>query len=153
MLFSEMPLHKAIYEARQEITNPGSDRWICESSEYLVRLVYAKLPLPMVGRYSPETVIAAYRNFRKRDEAKAGLVVEVANAHGSACFMRYRNRGECSDNVHLDRIVPGSRGGEYNVANCILMCSRHNCQRGDRTLEDYLADRDGPGHNRNSNGD
>lgn len=34
----------------------------------------------------------------------------------------------------IDHLVPRSRGGDTSWENCVLMCSRHNSAKGDRTL-------------------
>ena len=44
----------------------------------------------------------------------------------------------CSEELHLDRIIPGSKGGRYVVENCMLTCTKHNISRGDKSIEDYL---------------
>jgi len=51
-----------------------------------------------------------------------------------------RDKGRCqvasceSDGDTVDHIIPRSRGGKTSWENCVLMCSRHNAAKGDRTL-------------------
>ncbi len=36
----------------------------------------------------------------------------------------------------IDHLVPRSRGGEHDWLNVVLMCGRHNSQKGDRTIDE-----------------
>ena len=45
---------------------------------------------------------------------------------------------DCDQDVDLDRLLPGSQGGLYSMANCVLSCSRHNRQRQDKPIERFL---------------
>ena len=84
-------------------------------------------------------MIHAWVGYRKNG-GRNDLLIRCAKFHGRRCFFGARGLGECSDDIDLDRIIPGSRGGEYTVENCFLACSRHNRQRGDRSIEAYLAE-------------
>ena len=44
--------------------------------------------------------------------------------------------------VTVDRIVPGSHGGKYELANCQLMHVRCNARKGDRTEDLERAQKD-----------
>jgi hypothetical protein len=136
MRFSELILYEAMYKVRQTLQNPGSDDWINRAREELCRKIQGQMPIG--APFTAEQMIDAWVKYRKSPEGKTELTVKVALAHGEHCFMFGRGKGECSEEIDLDRIVPGVRGGQYTLENCIIMCSFHNRQRGDRSLEDYL---------------
>ena len=136
MRFDELPLYEAIYHVRREIANPGSDDWPHKRREELCRMIQQHLPIG--APFSMDQMVDAWLRFRKSPASKTELTVQVAMAHGRTCFMRGRGKGECSDAIDLDRIVPGSRAGQYTVENCMVMCSYHNRQRNDRSLEEYM---------------
>jgi len=143
MTFDDIPLLEAIYDLRREMEDdgecPGSDSWTSDEEKRveLTRRLLGKLILNVNQR-----MIDAWIGFRKASDAdgrkKSELIVEVARAHGSRCFYADRGLGECSNDVDLDRIVPGSRGGKYSVENCIISCGRHNRSRGDANIENLL---------------
>lgn len=138
MRSEELPLYEAIYDVREEIVEPGAQKWIIDEHEELCRMIQRRLPFE--AAWSKMEILNAWEKFRKAAAHKASLIVEVARAHGRHCFMRHRGAGPCSDDLTLDRIVPGSRAGEYSVSNCILMCGCHNSQKGMKSLEQYLSD-------------
>ena len=77
-------------------------------------------------------------NFNRttRHISKLQLIVEVAKRRGTQCF--YAPLGGCSADVEIDRIRPGSKGGKYTIANCVLACRAHNNARRDRSIEEFL---------------
>ncbi len=54
--------------------------------------------------------------------------------------MRNRGRGECADDIHLDRLVPRASGGSYTIENCVIMCSKHNMEKHAKPLTEYLKE-------------
>ncbi len=143
MTFDELPLFEAIYDLRREMETdgeaPGSDSWTSDEGKRveLTRRLLAKLIANVDQRF-----IDAWIRFRKGSDVdgkkKTELTIEVARAHGTRCFYANRGLGECSTDIDLDRIVPGSRGGKYTVENCVISCGRHNRSRGDASIEDLL---------------
>jgi hypothetical protein len=141
MTFDELPLYQAVHQVYGSVEKPGSDDWISNSAKTAYRLVLMQIVesggwtaqgIP----YSMERVVEVWRDLRK--VPKTRLKCEVALIHGSRCFYANRGLGPCSNEVDLDRIIPESRGGQYTVENCIIVCSTHNRARGDRTIEDFL---------------
>ncbi len=142
MTFDELPLYQAVHRVYTSVEKPGSDDWISNSAKTAYRLVLMQIVesgswteqgIP----YSMERVVEVWRDLRK--VPKTRLKCEVSLTHGSTCFYANRGAGPCSNEVDLDRILPETRGGQYTVENCIIVCSTHNRSRGDRTIEDFLA--------------
>lgn len=144
MRSDELPTMMAIYRverlieerraAGEQIPPFGSDDWLIEPErrrEMLSMIQSFLLP--------DEALLRSYTRYRKSGDKKLRLLVEVATRHGDRCFFRDRGKGECSGDIDLDRIIPGARGGDYTIENCQLACSRHNRERGDRSVEEYLA--------------
>ena len=142
MTFDDLPLYDAVYAVRKAMEaageNPGSDDWTADEQkrrELTGRIVAA------LTTDTEQRMIDAFIGFRKSPNVdgkkKIELIMDVRRAHGDQCFYRGRGRGECSEEVDLDRIVPGSRGGRYTVENCMLVCSRHNRMRGDQAIEEF----------------
>lgn len=147
MTFDELPLYEAIHDAYRLVDAPRSDLWLMQDArtEYLYRTVQANLPRNVFCTL--EQILEAWALYGKSvtvnelQQKKLELVVLVARAHGRRCFYAGRGLGDCTNELQLDRLLPGSRSGLYVVENCILACSFHNGQRGDLTIEDYLAKR------------
>ncbi len=141
MTFDELPLYEAIYDVVEDARNsessdsPGSDAWIDDMGEARCREIQCRLPIG--APFSQSQMMTTWVKFRKAKNA--ALTVEVARAHGRVCFYRGRGKGECSGVINLDRIIPGSEGGKYTVENCMVACGRHNVERQDKSIEDYLA--------------
>ncbi|RTL03711.1 HNH endonuclease [Candidatus Dependentiae bacterium] len=136
MTFDEIPLYVAIDRVRRTIASPGAELVSDEQRRQICQLIRAELPFDR--HFDADQMLAAWTTFRKSPNGKVGLTVEVGKLHGWKCFMHGRGKGDCSPDVQLDRIVPGSRGGEYNVENCMIMCGKHNNIRKDSSLEAYL---------------
>jgi hypothetical protein len=150
MRFCDLVLYDAIYEARQEIQDPGSSKWEAVEShnDTMVRCVYKHLKLADIPRFTAEQITKAWGDWRRQkveqdtpeEKFKCELIVEVARSFGNSCFMRGRvaTSNGCAEELHLDRIIPGSKGGRYVLENCMLTCTTHNVSRGDRSIEEYL---------------
>jgi len=144
MKFQDLEVLGAVYDVRAKMEadgeQPGADDWTTNEKKRaeLTRRILRRLECTVQQR-----LIDAWIAFRKspnvNGKKKAALVVEVARLHGPVCFYAGRGLGECSDEIDLDRLIPGSRGGEYTIENCILSCSRHNRMRGDASLEDIIS--------------
>ena len=51
-------------------------------------------------------------------------------------------KGEKRNNLHLDHLIPQSKGGKNEPSNLILTCANCNCSRQDKAWESF-ADRNG----------
>lgn len=145
MKWLELPLYRAIHQVRAEMLQdkeqPNSERWFVDMESRLefAQRVMLKMDL------NTASIVEAHLRFRKgsgvgeNGEKKLELICQVSELHGDKCFYANRGLGPCSDDVHLDRIVPGSRGGGYSIANCVLACGFHNTSRGDSSIEEFLS--------------
>lgn len=143
MKFSELPLYQAIKAAYAFVDSPRSARWLIDQQKELYMLIVSYMDNFDNGvPYTKTQVMEAWDRFGKGPSVggmnKNKLTIEVAEAHGEHCFYRGRGLGECNDEIQLDRLIPGDRGGGYSVANCVLSCQFHNGSRGERNVEDYL---------------
>jgi hypothetical protein len=141
MTFDDFPLYLAVFKVYATAERPGSDDWIGRHATRAYKLVLGQLVddeawtecgLP----YSLDRVVDVWRQLRK--QPKLRRTCEVAMVFGRSCFYANRGLGNCSPDVDLDRILPGSRDGQYEFRNCIIACSRHNRSRGDMSIEQYL---------------
>lgn len=144
MLFNELPLYEAVHKVRQKLIQqgekPGAEEWYSneDKRKQLCQMVLVEL----FGEVDQKLVDAAMV-FRKGTTVEDGkkkieLIVEVGQLRGFHCFYADRGLGPCSDDVHLERLIPETRGGRYTIANCVLSCGRHNISRGDTPLEEFL---------------
>ena len=134
-------LYHAILHVRRNIESPGSDKWISTDATEMYALVliamvqeehwphHAKPP-------SLNEVVSAWTRFRKASDHKAVLLCELIKKHGTACFWSGRVDGECSEDLTIDRLVPGK---EYSLRNCVVACSYHNSKRSNETVEEFLS--------------
>lgn len=140
MTFEEIPLYEAIHDVYRMVDSPRADHWQRPPfNERLCRQIQACLPIG--SPFLMEQMLVAWSLYGKSAAVADGirkleLSVFVARAHGRQCFWANRGRGECSTEVQLDRLLPG---GPYCVENCVIACAFHNGQRGDRSVEAYLA--------------
>ena len=125
-----VPLLIAIHRAAQ------ADRSVLKdaSSDELRKAVCTKVREHM----EPDDVILA-EAITYRKSSKRKLLAELIEVHGSRCIYAGRGLGECSDELEVDRIRPGSKGGEYTMANCVVSCRSHNGARSDKSFEDYIG--------------
>lgn len=143
MTFADLALYDAVYSVYSETDSPRSDLWLREPMcEVIYRAVNARMPRDTLA--TMDRILSAWAAFGKSVAVSEGLkkselIVMVGRAHGRRCFYCGRGRGPCSDEVALDRIIPGSRGGQYTLENCVIACAFHNSQRGDSAIEEYLA--------------
>lgn len=84
-----------------------------------------------------QAFINSFLAFRK-NPTKNQIIADLSDAGAESCFYEGRGLGQCSTDVSLDRIIPGSQGGEYSFQNCVLSCSFHNSQRGDQDFSQYI---------------
>lgn len=145
MKFEELSLYDAIMTVREEMEaageSPGADKWITDED---LRIAITQRVMRHLLKDADQAIINAWCTFRKGvnlapDLKKVELIVCVARIHGARCFYANRGRGPCSEDVHIDRLIPGSRGGQYTLQNCVLACGTHNTMRQDKPLEEFLA--------------
>lgn len=143
MRFIDFDLYTAIYEVRKDMIadgaeTPGERRW--ENDEES-RLELCRRVIQKLHANTDQTIISAWVDYRTRpkangtDKNKYDLTIEVSKVRGRECF--YSMLGSCSDDVHLDRLIAG---GEYSLANCVIACGYHNSKRGDKPIEQFLAE-------------
>lgn len=150
MTFDEWPLYEAICDVYRTVDNPRQEIWDHVERETLCRKILERFPLgsPWLS-LSADQIMKAWSSFgkvniEKGNPVKKGeLIVAVGRIHGRKCFYADRDIGECTNNVSLDRLVPGARGGKYSVRNCVIACDFHNTHRRDTNIEDYLREADG----------
>lgn len=135
MTFDELPLYEAIHDVRNQ-ENPGIDMYRIEDQQKLVSLILARLVPPVP--WGSSEIVNAWVAYRKLPNGKGPLTINVARAHGRKCFYANRGVGNCNNQVSIDRLIPGSREGEYTIENCVIACGFHNSQRNDQTIEEYL---------------
>ncbi len=143
MQFSELPLYIAIHQVYPQVNEPCSDRWTSTH----VRDAYKLVLMQLVDNeswtdqgipWSQEHVRQAWYKMRKSPQGKYRLTCQVALTHGKSCFYSNRGRGDCSEDIDLERLIPETQGGQYTIENCIISCSFHNRARGDQSIEQYL---------------
>jgi hypothetical protein len=165
MTFADILLCEAVHDVYQVLNGPAengkslgpgprSDFWLTPTGRKTIlclvinRIVELDVnyifQAVLAGALSADRILQVFSSYgrtgNKNEFGATERLVLVARAHGRTCFYRDRDKGPCSPEVTVDRLRPGVRGGEYTVANCVVACSRHNSQRGDKVLEDYLAD-------------
>lgn len=131
MIFEELQVLDAIRSIRDQIDQPGSDRFLHDRDEgiKLTRMICAQM-INEPDNY----LVRKFINYRKSQ--KADLLVELYRRQGATCFYAGRVPGDCCDEVEIDRIVPG---GDYSLSNCVLACRTHNNERRDQTFTSYLG--------------
>ncbi len=138
MKFSEFPLYAAIAAIRQTAHGLPTEPLTAVDRERIYREIHAKLA-PGV-HFSVDECCQAWVGYRKRGKEN-DFAVWVGQTFGALCFWKDRGRGKCGGQVSVDRLVPGARGGQYELENCVIACQRHNSMRGDLTIEEFLGER------------
>jgi hypothetical protein len=145
MTFDELDLYLAVHRVYQRLESqgqePASDGWIRRRSDEAYILVLQQIVVDRSHtdqgiRWSKDRVLDAWTHLRKG--TKTRLTCDVAIAFGRRCFYAGRGLGECSLDINVDRIVAGSRGGTYDLKNCLVVCSNHNQSRQDLPIEEFL---------------
>lgn len=134
--FDDLPLLEAI---RQLFDNPGfirSEATLISDAgrEWTLQNLISFLPHDMVGAYRFEHMLLLVNQFRKlnKDHKHKRLIIldHAKKMKKPQCFYADKLTTPCSQEIDLDRIKPGKRGGEYTVENTVLSCSKHNRSRG-----------------------
>lgn len=93
-----------------------------------------------------DVILKAAEIKQARDNAKEKLRAELDRDHvievltirdGFDCVYCNADLNECV--VHVDHIVPLSRGGTNDIDNLALACDRCNCSKAARTPEEWRA--------------
>ena len=139
----DLPLQIAIRDLFDKPEFPKSESILITDigREFVLQQIISRLPRPLLGSYRFEHILLSVNQFRKlnQDARDKRLIViahaEKANVH--ECFYKGKVSTPCTDEVDLDRVKPGHRGGRYTVDNTVLSCSRHNRERGCKEAEAY----------------
>lgn len=99
-------------------------RWITQrtSAEQLAESILDRAP--ETGR--------ALRRARKRAQRSLGAVIA---RDGGACA--YCKTALIAGQIHVDHVVPVSRGGSHEIGNLVASCSGCNQRKGARTPEEW----------------
>ena len=141
--FDDLPLQEAVRKLFEDPDFIRTESLLIEQAgrEWVLQKVIANLPRQCIGTYSFERILLSVNQFRKLNQEhlkKRLIILEHARKMTvPECFYRGKVGTECSNEVDLDRVKPGKRGGEYTVDNTVLSCSRHNRQRGCKEIVEY----------------
>ena len=143
LTFNDLPLQEAIRQLFDDPKFVRSEALLITDAgrEWVLQNVISKLPATLIGYYRFEHILLSVNQFRKlsKDHVQKRLIVleHARNMKHACCFYRGKVSTACSDEVDLDRVKPGKRGGKYTVENTVLSCSRHNRQRGCKEVIQY----------------
>jgi hypothetical protein len=141
--FDDLPLQEAIRKLFEDPEFVRTESLLIEERgrEWVLQKVIANLPQECIGKYRFERILLCVNQFRKLNQEhlrKRLIILDHARKMTAAeCFYRGKVGTDCSDEVDLDRVKPGKRGGEYTVENTVLSCSRHNRERGCKEVVEY----------------
>ena len=141
--FDDLPLQEAIRKLFEDPEFVRTESLLIEEQgrEWILQKVIGNLPSECIGKYRFERILLSVNQFRKLDQEhlnKRLIILEHArNMRIPECFYKGKVGSECSEEVDLDRVKPGKRGGDYTVHNTVLSCSRHNRQRGCKEVVEY----------------
>jgi len=141
--FDDLHLLEAIRQLFEDPTHIRSEIALISDvgREQTLQKVIALLPHELVGRYRFERILLLVNQFRKlgkEHRSKRILILQHAkNMKDPHCFYKGKLSTPCSDEIDLDRVKPGKRGGEYSIENTVLSCSKHNRSRGCAEVEKF----------------
>jgi hypothetical protein len=152
MKFSELPLYRAIQKVYELVESgggsPRGNRWLIDQANQrqLYKMMVDQMDDFTCGvPWTMTEVLSAWETYGKAHSVcddkstKYDIIIDVAARFGNTCFYRGRVPTPCSEDIHLDRLLPGKREGEYTRENSILSCSTHNQERGGKSIEDYVG--------------
>lgn len=143
LTFDDLPLQEAIKSLFEEPAFVRSEALLITDvgREWVLQKVIANLPKDLIGRFRFEHILLSVNQFRKlnKDHIQKRLIIleHARNMKKPGCFYDGKVSTPCSNEVDLDRVKPGKRGGQYTVENTVLSCSKHNRQRGCKEVVDY----------------
>jgi hypothetical protein len=141
--FEDLPLQEAIRKLFEDPEFVRTESLLIEERgrEWVLQKIIANLPLNWIGKYRFEHILLSVNQFRKLNQQhlkKRLIILEHARKMTVfECFYKGKVSTECSNEVDLDRVKPGKRGGEYTIENTVLSCSKHNRQRGCKEVVEY----------------
>ena len=135
---ADLPLNIAVYKLRQEITaakqDQGSDQWFyTENWQYIMkRLLEIDPNLKDVSEDEVFHVFITQRKagHKKGKEGSRDQILRLILERGSCeCHWKHNFPGKCSDDLSLDRLLPGHRDGTYDDRNVVISCLFHNVKK------------------------
>jgi hypothetical protein len=135
MTFDELRLAMAVRMMNENVRDSAANQEMLSFANR-VQQEYARIFQEVCFPFFLDDVRRLATNVRKNKDVR--IKADVALAHGVRCFWSGRGMGECSDEAECGHLVPRCRGGELSVANCIIECRRHNNERREKTIEEYL---------------
>ena len=141
--FDDLALQEAVRKLFEDPEFVRTESLLIEEKgrEWVLQKIIANLPKECIGNYRFERILLSVNQFRKlnQEHLKKRLIIleHARKMTAPECFYKGKVRTECSNEVDLDRVKPGKRGGEYTVQNTVLSCSRHNRQRGCKEVIEY----------------
>lgn len=144
LTFADLPLQEAIKNLFDDPDFIRTESLLITDvgREWVLQKVIADLPKALIGFFRFEHILLSVNQFRKlsKDHVQKRLIILslARNMKTPVCFYAGRDSVLCSNEVDLDRVRPGKRGGLYSVENTVLSCSRHNRKRGARQVSGFL---------------
>lgn len=135
MTFAELQLAMAIHSLNQHLRDAAPHAELLKFANN-VQDQFAALTGEIYFPFMLDDVKRLAMAVRKSTDTRTKA--EVAIAHGWRCFWIGRGKGGCCENAECGHLVPRCRGGELTIANCVIECRRHNNERREKTIEEYL---------------
>ncbi len=136
LTFDDLPLQEAIKKLFEDAEFVRSESLLITDvgREWVLQKVISSLPKDLIGHFRFEHILLSVNQFRKlnQDHIQKRLIIleHARNMRKPRCFYGGKVGTPCSEEIDLDRVKPGKRGGDYTVDNTVLSCSKHNRQRG-----------------------
>ena len=143
LTFDDLPLQEAIKKLFEDPDFIRSESLLITDvgREWILQKVIGALPQNLIGHFRFEHILLSVNQFRKlnKDHVQKRLIIleHARNMKKPRCFYNGKVPTQCSNDIDLDRVKPGKRGGEYSVDNTVLSCSKHNRQRGCKEVVEY----------------
>ena len=139
MTFEEIPLYLAVHRLREAnyslVADPVTER---QRQAVIRSLTVSLMSTERECCYTADQMLTAWTRFRKGVKVNTLIIGVMLLSGRHQCFYAGRGLGDCDGDVHFDHIIPRSQGGPDVSANGVLACRFHNCQRGNRSLGEYL---------------
>ena len=92
--------------------------------------------------------IAVRTDLPKRTDLPGDPILTATGKRKLRPILHTKQKGKCAgceiktrlELMELDRIIPGSNGGEYRASNCQLLCGNCNRRKGAKTQTQFLAE-------------
>jgi len=143
--FEVLPLWEAVHQLNQNPKFVNSDRILIEneSREWVLQAIISHLPKNCINKFTFDEMLMVVTKYRKLgEECRAKRLIILEHARGMVtprCFYAGKVSSPCTNEVDLDRIKPGKRGGKYTIDNTQLSCSGHNRARGCKEVVKYWS--------------